>query len=302
MKLLITGAAGFIGRHLTAQLIDSDYEIILLDRFTDSFSDQSHNELLSNKALPTTLTADLSNLNQTLKAVEEARPDAVIHLASSGVSQANLPVEQAISDNVFGALNLIKACYEGPESVHPEKFILARTPGELTAMNVYAASKAAAWNFCSMFARTRSYPILGAMIYQAYGPYQPETLVIPSAFDAAFGGQDFPMTSGEQMKDWIYVDDVVKGIRWLLSSSLDPGTTIELGTGKATSLISVVERIFELVGGPGKPLPGALKTREGEATVQVANVNENSEQILWSPKVFLEDGLMKYYNWLLEQP
>ena len=166
MKVLITGAAGFIGKHLAQHLSAAGYEVSLLFRNPRELSRYLGKENLHGIALWENAVADLSEFNQTLLALNTVQPNSVIHLASSGVSNPNLPIDQALRDNLFGTLNLLKACFELRSDSRLEKIIVARTPGERTAMNVYAASKAAAWSFCSMFARTKSFPILGAMIYQ----------------------------------------------------------------------------------------------------------------------------------------
>jgi nucleoside-diphosphate-sugar epimerase len=301
MKVLITGAAGFIGKHLAQRLSDADYEVSLLFRDPRELSRYLGKENLHGIAHRENVVADLSEFNQTFHALNAVQPNSVIHLASSGVSNPNLPLDQALRDNLFGTLNLLKACFELRSGSRLEKIIIARTPGELTAMNVYAASKAAAWSFCSMFARTKSFPILGAMIYQTYGPNQPEKLVIPSAFRAAISNQDFPMTSGKQKKDWIYIDDVVSGLLSLLTIDLKPGTVVELGTGIATPLMGVIKEIYKLVGGKGKPLPGFIENRTGEESHQVANLSATRDQISWTPQVSLEEGLQTYYALLSRQ-
>ena len=88
-----------------------------------------------------TVYADLRNLQVTARAVRQARPERVIHLAAAGVTDPFLNVNAALSHNVTGTLNLLRACFEG-DGPDIQQVIVARTPGERTAMNVYAASKA----------------------------------------------------------------------------------------------------------------------------------------------------------------
>jgi nucleoside-diphosphate-sugar epimerase len=160
-------------------------------------------------------------------------------------------------------------------------------------MNVYAASKAAAWAFCEMYARTAGWPIVGGMIYQAYGPGQPSRLLLPAALEAALAGEDFPMTAGLQRKDWVYLDDVVDGLLAALEAGLAPGTTVELGTGVATSVREVVERLYEQVGRGGRPLPGVLPSRPGEEPVQTADAERTALLTGWRATVALDDGLRR---------
>jgi nucleoside-diphosphate-sugar epimerase len=186
---------------------------------------------------------------------QEAAPEMVVHLAAAGVTDPFLPVATAIAHNVTGTLNLLQACCERPGKLAP--IVVARTPGERDAQNHYAASKAAAWQFCRMYVRTRGWPIAGAMVYQAYGPGQPERALVPAALAAARAGADFAMTSGRQVRDWIYVDDVVAGLLAMIARPLPPGETVELGTGRGTTVGEVVDRIYALAGGGGRPLRGS---------------------------------------------
>jgi len=103
------------------------------------------------------------------------------------------------------------------------------------------------------------------------------------------------------MKDWICFDDVVAGISSLILNNLVPGTIIELGAGKASSLLSIIEKMFDLVGGSSKPVPGATVDGVGEEGLQAATINRTKEQISWTPKVSLDEGLHKYHRWLVGQ-
>lgn len=290
MRVLVTGATGFIGQALVPRLVnraDTAVSILVIDSPTGP--------------LPPTLAAfrpqlnvvygDLRNFNLTARALRECEPDAVINLAAVGATDPFLPVDTAVRNNLTGTLNLLRACFEKNRSVR--QFITARTPGERTAMNHYAASKAAAWVFCQMYGRTRGWPIHGAMIFQAYGPDQPENALVPAAMAAACTGQDFPMTAGTQRRDWIYVNDVAAGLTALLDKNLPPDTTVELGTGTATSVADVVAEIYQIVGGSGRPRPGLLPSRPGEVPAQIANAAQTQALIGWRAQTTLTDGLQR---------
>ncbi len=288
VRILVTGATGFIGRALVQHLAaDPHKAVTIVVRDKPQFKLPPPISALRPQL--ELVYADLRNFSQTSRAVHSAQPDFVIHLAAAGVSQPFLDATTALRHNLHATLNLIKACFERQGRIR--QMIVGRTPGERGAQNVYSASKAAAWNFCRMYSRTQQWPITGAMIFQAYGPGQPDHTLIPAAFTAAQAGQDFPMTSGKQERDWIWVSDIAAGLAAILAADLLPGQTVDLGTGQLTSVAAVVHQIYALVNRGGRPRPGILPDRPGEDFRQVADVSATHTCLDWQAVVSLSQGL-----------
>lgn len=293
-RVLITGGTGFIGKNLVSRLVaESQHDICLLVREPYGMGTPLPPPLNKLREKINLFFADLRTVSLVNRAVRDAQPDIVIHLAAVGSTDPFLPPHKAVRHNVDGMINLVEACFE--KNYTTKKMIVARTPGELTKMNPYAASKLAGWHFCEMYARTRGYPIFGGMIFQAFGPWQPQRAIIPAAMSAALKHEDFPMTAGTQQRDWIHVDDVVSGFQAIQATAedtkLQPGDTVELGTGKCHSVAKMVETIYEISESQGKPLIGALPSRPGEAPKQIANVEQSKALIGWRPNLSIEAGL-----------
>lgn len=297
MKILVTGATGFIGRHLVRRLAEEGAKVAILVRDVNydpqllpAFFDDSRQNL-------ELFYGDLRNYNLTARAIRDAAPDRIVHLAAAGVTDPFLQPESALRHNVNGTLNLLRASFDsrgsGPSS---QKVIVGRTPGEHKAMNVYAASKAAAWSFCQMYAWRYGWPIIGAMIFQAYGPYQPAHTFVQAALRSALAGADFAMTSGKQTRDWIYIGDVVAGLLAATATNLLPGASVDLGTGVPTSLLDVANIVYALVGRGGAPNVGAIPDRAGEEISQVADVSRSAKLLNWQPQIELADGLRLVLN------
>lgn len=298
MRVLITGATGFIGQHLVRSLLEQGIDNVLLVRELYGLGQPLPPHLQAVRPQLNLVYADLRNYTLARRAVAEAQPDVAIHLAAVGVTDPYLSVEQALRHNLTGTLNLARAIFADDAS--SRRLIVARTPGEAAPANAYQASKAAAWNFCQMYVNQMGWQINGATIFQAYGPRQPARTFIRAAFAAASNATDFAMSSGEQERDWIYVDDVVAGLLAVAQSDLPPGKSVDLGAGKTHSLLEVAQRIYELVGRGGQPLPGRLPNRSGEALRQQADASKTEATTGWAARTSLNVGLQKLWN-ALEQ-
>lgn len=301
MRVFVTGASGFIGRRVVHYLVRGghDARVLLEDRDGESASFQE--SLALHRTSIQSYTGDLKDHAFVSDLLGQLQPEAIIHLAAVGVSDPFLDYETAITNNILGTVHLATAYFEGFRGSQTiGKMVLARTPGERTNMNMYAASKAGAWGFCDMFARTNNWPINGAIIYQAYGPGQPVHTFVTAAMTAALKGQDFPMSSGRQIRDWIYVDDVARGLIAMIEADLKPGTSLDLGSGSPLSLGQMAIRIYELVGGKGRPLTGAIPDRPGEELSQIADAERTSRYLGWQPEIPVNEGLAALKNVLLQ--
>ena len=273
-QVLVTGAAGFIGRHLCHRLMELQATVVAVDCYTPD----------ATEVLPGFIKMDIASYDE-LRAIDVVDPTLVFHLAAVGASDPFLPVDDALRANVLGTVNLLKVL-DGRAPV-----AVARTAAERNPSSPYAASKAAAWGFCDMYARARGWPLRGAMIFQCYGAGQSGRNVLPAALAAAFSGDEFPLSPGEQLRDWVSVEDVVSGLLAVAQSELAPADSIEIGTGEGTSLRETVKILFELVGGKGRPIIGALPYRPGEDMRAVADADRTERLTGWRARTGLVEGL-----------
>jgi nucleoside-diphosphate-sugar epimerase len=305
VRVLVTGATGFIGSHLAERLVAEGAEVTLP---VEPKASQANVASILDKVR--IHEVDLREGQMVRRLVRECRPSKVYHLAAVGVTDPGVDPTIAVQVNVIGTLNLLEAlretecdcfvntgtCYEYGHNTPP-----MREDQMIDPINAYAASKSAAWLFCNMYHRTRGYPIVTVRPFTVYGPRQSERALIPQTIISALRGEDFEMTGGEQTRDFTFVDDVVEGYIRASLSKKAIGQTINLGTREEHPIKDVVLKVLELMGTPVRPLIGVLPYRPREIWRLYADSSKATELLGWQPQVSLEDGLRKTIEWYTEK-
>ncbi len=294
-RILITGATGFIGRYLTGRLVEAGAEV-----WTTGLPDEQ-----PPSGTTCHLSLDVRDADAVRAVVAEAAPQVVFHLAAVGVTDPGVDPALALAVNGGGTVHLLEALREWDV----RRIVLVGTCYEygareaiegLDPFNAYAASKVAAWAFGRMYWRAHGLPVVTVRPFQVYGPGQPMHTLIPAAIRAALTGEDFPMTPGEQERDFVYVEDVVEGMLAAATAPDIEGQSLDLGTGQAHAVREVVERIWALTGARGRILAGALPYRAGEVMHLVADADRTARLTGWRARVGLEEGLRRTIGWARE--
>ena len=292
----MTGAAGFIGQHLLRRLVAEGAQV-----YASVAPDENPERVARMPKQVHRLTFDLRDEGAVQRAVAETTPRVVFHLAAVGATNPGVDPHLALAVNVGGVLHLLEALREhisGGADV--QRVVLTGTCYEygsreavegLDPFNAYAASKVGAWALGRTYWRAYGMPIVTVRPFQTYGPGQPEHTLVPAAIRAAAEGHDFPMTPGEQKRDFIYVDDVVNGLLATASAPGIEGQSLDLGTGQAHTLREVVEQIWAMTGARGQILAGALSYRPNDIMYLAADADRTARLTGWRAKVELKEGL-----------
>lgn len=300
-RALVTGATGFLGSHLVRHLVRYGCQVgVLLRRGSNRIRIQD----VIDKVDP--LEGDLLQPEELYPLVRDFAPKYVFHLAAYGV---NRPLESAVGSvnvNVQGTINLLEACcplrvaaflYTGTCYEYGDGGSPCTENQPVRPPNYYAASKAAGWLFACLYTRLSNLPVVTVRPFQAYGPYQGCRLLIPYVITSALQGVPLRLTPGDQIRDFVFVDDVIDGMIQAVMNEATIGQTVNLGSGQGVRVREMVERILDLLGWPVEANFGALEYRKGEVWDLRADIQRARELLNWTPKVPLDEGLQRTVEW-----
>ncbi len=289
-RVLVTGAAGFIGSHTVRALEQEGYEVLAIDRNVVKLSDLD----CKNKEY-----CDLAHPREVLHAFQRFQPDTVIHLAAqSSVAGSLNDWVGDVEDNIIGTINVVKACQRynverlvysssgGTAYGEPEAFPTTENH-YLNPISPYGVSKLAAEFYVKMSGI--SHAIL--RYSNVYGPGQPmdrESGVVSIFIGKALQKKPYPIFNSElHVRDYVFISDVVRANMLV---ALNPNNGVfNIGTGIGTSVDKVASEISRILGyDNGREYFGA---RTGE--IQTIRLSyEKARAVLgWEPTISFEEGL-----------
>jgi nucleoside-diphosphate-sugar epimerase len=294
-KILVTGGTGFIGSHLCRRLCAADLEVHATSR--------SRRERAPGQ--PIWWQADMADLAEARRIFSAVRPDVVIHLAGSVSARPErdlvLPTYHSLATSTVNVL--MQASELGCRRVilagsltEPVPSLEAPIPG-----SPYAAAKWIGSTYGRMFHALYNAPVVILRTFMTYGPAQAREKLIPSVALSIIEGLQPRLSSGRVRGDWIYVEDVVDAFLSALAIPAIEGQTFDVGTGRLTSIRSLVEKLIEVMGSSITPLFGAVADRPQEQEV-FADTGPVIQRLGWRATTPLEDGLRETAAWYRANP
>ncbi|MFB3923207.1 MAG: NAD-dependent epimerase/dehydratase family protein [Terriglobia bacterium] len=304
MRVLVTGAAGFIGSHVTRHVVQEGHEVTAV-----ILPGESTGRLTDLIARLSVVPLDLRDSGAVREFLDKLRPELALHLAWYAVPSKYWTAPENL-DCVTMTINLARALSE----VSCRRLVAAGTCAEydwdygflsedttpLRPRTLYGVCKNATRAILESFCPPAGLSFAWTRFFHLYGPGEPQERLVPSVIRALLRGETARCSSGRQIRDFMHVRDVASAV-WAVAVSQLSGA-VNVGSGVPSSLRSIVEIIAGILGGKRAVEWGAIAEDPQEPPLLVADVRKLFRETGWRPALTLEDGLRETVTWWRGQP
>jgi nucleoside-diphosphate-sugar epimerase len=291
--VLVTGASGFIGGHLVRSLVRQGFDVVSASHKSGFEEDKRHFRL------------DLRDAAAVHKLFRQFRFPAVIHLVAAEAEN----FDDLVSVNTVATATLARTAlahgvqrfvYVGSAFEYRPQAHAMDEATPLGGPNLYGASKAAGWMLLDTLHRLEGLPLVTLRPFSIYGPGENPAKLVPYVILQALQGEPIRLTLGSQVRDYVFVDDVVEALRLGLTGPATPGQVYNIGCGpqEAKSVRQLAEEILAAMGAPRKLcwFDRASRNRR-EPPFLVSDPTKAHVELGWRPHVRFEEGLARTLEW-----
>ena len=309
-KVLVTGAGGFIGSHLTEELVRQGKEVRALVRYNSrderGLLEEVPRDILEQVEV---VPGDLKDGDGVKKAVKGC--SRVFHLgALIAIPYSYIHPLNFVQTNVLGTANLFNACLEWghvDRIVHTStsevygtaRYVPIDEKHPLQAQSPYSASKIAADKLAESYFLSFDLPVAVIRPFNTFGPRQSLRAVIPTILSQALEGKRIRLGNTKPRRDFLYVKDTVRGFIEVAGCDKAVGKVVNVGAGKDISIGELAETIRRLIGNVGELdiEDRRFRPEKSEVMQLLADTRLAKELFGWSPAYSLEEGLAETVGW-----
>lgn len=328
MPILVTGAAGFIGHHVSKRLLDRGEQVVGIDNLNDYYSvelkrarltelERAHNSF----SFVQVDFADTAALTEALKPFEI---DRVVHLgAQAGVRYSITNPHAYVTSNLVGHLNILEYCrhregmqhlvYASSSSVYGSNTKLPFSVDDRVDLpiSLYAATKKSDELMSEVYSHLYRLPQTGLRFFTVYGPWGRPDMALWLFTDAILKGEPIKVFNhGDMMRDFTYIDDIVTGILACLDNppaddgqpkaggSVNPHRVYNIGNHRSEPLLRMIEVLEQSLG--KKAERELLPMQPGDVRETYADITAIQNDLGFQPTTPIDVGIPKFVEWFLQ--
>ena len=317
MKILITGAAGFIGFHAAREFLRRGWDVVGLDNFNDYYSVQLKHEraglLTSGSPCAPVRDLDICDLAELQKLFAAEAPDVVLHLAAQpGVRYSISHPFIYQKTNVEGFLNVLECCrhaakvpklvFASSSSVYGgnTKMPFEESDQVDAPVSLYAATKKANELMAHTYAHLYGMQTIGLRLFTVYGPWYRPDMALSLFADAMLHDRPIKLfNNGDMLRDFTYIDDIVDGIvRVVEAGNLPRYDIFNIGNHRSEKLLDVINVLADALG--VEPKMEMLPMQAGDVYATYASVDKLNKAVGYEPKTTIREGIPVFARWYRE--
>ena len=315
MRILVTGAAGFIGSTLSHALLARGHEVVGFDNFNDYYPvalKEARAARLEGRAGFRMVRADLADAAAVSSVFDGPRFDVVVNLAAQAGVRYSLTNPMAyVSSNLTGFVNVLEACrhhglprlvYASSSSVYGGNTKLPFSEDDRvdTPVSLYAATKKSNELMAHVYTHLFGLQTVGLRFFTVYGPWGRPDMALWLFTDAMLAGRPIKVFNhGKMRRDFTYVDDIVSGVvSCVESSALGPEELFNIGNNRSEELLHLIEVLAGALG--VEPKMEMLPMQPGDVPATYADVSRISAELGYRPTTPIEVGVPAFVKWYKE--
>ncbi len=309
-KILVTGAAGFIGYHLCKSLLIDNYTILGVDNLNSYYDVQlKKNRLLDlNKSeLFTFHEVDISNREKISESFKSFKPNIVVNLAAQAGVRYSIENPYAYLDsNLIGFLNIIELCrhdkidgliYASSSSVYGGNKKIPFSTEDKTddSLSLYGATKKSNELIANSYSHLYGLHTTGLRFFTVYGPWGRPDMAMYIFANKIILNEPLPVfNNGDMQRDFTFVSDIVSGIRAAIDNNYKK-EIFNLGNSKSENLMDMIALLEKYLN--KKAIINLLPMQKGDVKQTFADIGYSSKKLGYMPKTKLKDGVKSFIEW-----
>lgn len=314
-NILITGGAGFIGTHLFETLIKQNNYIVIIDNFNEHYykgKDKNLKEVTNDYESSRDFKLISSDLldDSTYEKIEP-EIDIIFHLAAhAGVRFSVQNTLEVARNNILGTVNIFeyasknniqKVVYASSSSVYGNPVY---TPVDedhpKTPISPYAISKLCGEINADYYFRECSLPVTSLRFYTVYGPRGRPDMAIGKFFNLIIQNKELNIYGdGEQLRDYTYISDIIEGLILSGEKNISSGEAFNLGYSQPISVNQLVDKMYSIAEKPKKVV--YTEKQKGDVDITHSDIKKAKNMLNYQPKIDIDEGLQRTYNWLIKK-